>query len=305
MARGSPLAHPKCTMRRLLAVLVLMTGCNLYWNGNGDDVVCALDLAPSQELRNPVTGDCEYFNGPGYPCDGVCGPCSDESIGQPQPDWGACQSQCNGLEEAMCLAAPGCLAAYYEDTSIADAPSTTTFRGCYVTAPSGPVSQGSCSTLDAQQCSRHDNCAMYYDAGRNALQEGDFTRCAPEPAGPTCDTVDCSQGSHCENQCHECGPTQDCAGTLCSAMCVPDTNTCAATTCQAGYDCVEVCTGAGASTTCNPSCVPATACAALPSEAACANRSDCTTVFNGENCTCYPNQGCTCEVLTYDHCEAH
>lgn len=286
-------------MRRLFALLVLMTGCNLYWNGGGDDVVCASGaLVPSQELRNPVTGDCEYYNGPGYPCDGTCGPCP-ESIGQPQPDWGACQSQCNGLEEAMCLTAPGCLAAYYEDRTPAHG--TTSFRGCYITAPSGPVSQGACANLDAQQCSRHDNCAMYYDAG----SQGDFTRCAPEPAGPSCATVDCSPGSHCENQCHVCGPTQDCAGTLCSAMCVPDSNTCATTTCQPGYSCVDVCTGGGTTTTCSASCVPATACAALTTEAACAGRADCTTVFNGENCTCYPNTGCTCEILTYDHCEAH
>jgi hypothetical protein len=289
MARGSPLAHPDRTMRRLFAVLVLMTGCNLYWNGDGDDVVCA--LAPNQELRNPVTGDCEYFNGPGYPCDSVCGaPCQyeDESIGQPQPDWGACTSQCNGLEEAACLTAPGCLAAYYED----DAPSTTSFRGCYITAPSGPVSTGGCATLGAQECSRHDNCAMYYDAGLDALQEGDFTRCAPEPT-TNCALVDCETGSHCEDQCTD--PNS------CAAMCVPDEDSCAATTCQTGFDCVEVCSGGA----CHPSCVPVTACPALTTESACAARSDCTTVYNGTDCTCYPNSGCTCEVLTYDHCEAH
>ncbi len=293
-------------MRRLLAVLVLMTGCNLYWNGDGDDVVC-LDVAPSQELRNPTTGDCEYFNGPGYPCDSPCGPClgAPESAGQPQPDWGACYSQCNGLEEAACLTAPGCLAAYYEDTSIADAPATTSFRGCYITAPSGPVSTGACSTLDAQQCSRHDNCAMYYDAGLAALQEGDFTRCAPEPTTMGCANVDCGSGYHCEDHCTNPGS--------CSATCVPDGNTCATTTCQPGYECVEVCSGGATATggttpgvgTCSVSCVPSTACPALPTEAACAARPDCTTVYNGTNCTCYPTTGCTCEVLTYDHCEAH
>ena len=294
MARGSPFAHPKRTMCRLLAVLALMTGCNLYWTGEGDDVVCALDVAPSQELRNPTTGNCEYFNGPGYPCDSVCGgPCEyDQGAPAPQPDWGACVSQCNGLEEASCLTAPGCLAAYYEDTSIADAPAKTTFRGCFITAPSGPVSTGVCSTLNAQDCSRHDNCAMYYQAGINDLLEGDFTRCAAEPT-TNCALVDCETGYHCEDQCTN---PSSCAG-----MCVPDGNSCAATTCQSGYNCVEVCSGG----TCNPSCVPATACAALSTESACAARSDCTTVYNGTDCTCYPNSGCTCEVLTYDHCEAH
>lgn len=278
-------------MRRLFAVLVLMTGCNLYWNGQGDDVVCATGaIAPSQELRNPTTGYCEYFNGPGYPCDGVCGPCP-ESIGEPQPDWGACQSQCNGLEEAACLTAPGCLAAYYEDTTTPEH-ATTSFRGCYITAPSGPVSTGACAALDAQQCSRHDNCAMYYQAGVNDLLEGDFTRCGPEPT-TNCALVDCETGYHCEDQCT--------SPSSCAGMCVPDGNSCAATTCQPGYDCVDVCSGG----TCNPSCVPSTACAALPTESACAARSDCTTVYNGTDCTCYPNTGCTCAVLTYDHCEAH
>jgi len=285
-------------MRSLLAVLVLVTGCNLYWNGDGDDVVCALDLAPAEQLRNPVTGDCEGFQGPGYPCDSFCGPCNDEAIGQPTPDWGACYSQCNGLEEDSCLTASGCLAAYYEDTSTADLPAKTTFRGCYSTAPSGPISTGTCANLDAQQCSRHDNCAMYYDAG---FQEGNFTRCAAEPT-MGCATMDCAPNTHCEEQCRECGPTEDCSGThVCASTCVPDGDVCAAATCQAGYDCVPVCNG----TTCTPSCVPQTACAALSTESACAARGDCTTVYNGTDCTCYPGQGCTCEVLTYDHCEAH
>lgn len=286
-------------MRSLVTALVLVTGlsgCNLYWNGEGDDVVCA--LAPNNELRNPVTGDCEYFNGPGYPCDNFCGPCP-ESAGQPVPDWGACYSQCNGLGEADCLTATGCLAAYYEDPR-ADATGPDVFRGCYATAPSGPVSSGSCTNLDAQQCSRHDNCSMYYSSiPTGGLGEGDFTRCADERK-TSCDTVDCAPGHHCEEQCRECGPTEDCSGThVCSATCVPDDNSCANTTCQPGYSCVDSCTAG----TCTGTCVPNTACAALPTEAACSARPDCTTVYLGTDCTCYPNQGCTCEVLTYDHCE--
>lgn len=300
-------------MRHLVTVLALLTGCNLYWTGDGDDVVCAVgaaDLGAPIELRNPVSGDCEYLQGPGYPCDDFCGPCP-ESAGQPTPDWGACYSQCNGLEEDSCLTAPGCLAAYYEDRSTADGPGTVTFRGCYVTAPSGPVSNGTCIGLDAQQCSRHDNCASYYDAGLDA-SNGGFTRCAPEPTTLGCSAVNCGTGYHCEDQCRDCPPEADCSGPqMCSATCVPDGDTCATTTCQPGYDCVEVCTGGGTASggttpgvgTCTTSCVPTTACAALPTEAACAARPDCTGVYIGTDCTCYPNQGCTCEVLTYDHCE--
>lgn len=299
-------------MRRLFAVLVLLSGCDLYWNG--DDDPCkdygygAGASEPAFQLRNPQTGQCEYGGG-GYPCDGQCGPCALEGdIGvSAQPDWGACYSRCDGLAEGSCLAAAGCYAAYDEDTSLADAPANTTFKGCWETAPSGPISTGTCIGLDAQQCSRHDNCSAYYDAGVNALVAGNFTRCAPESTTTSCTNVDCGGGYHCEDQCKDtCTPTSGCGGPQCGPMCVPDGNVCDTANCGPGYQCVETCTAptpthAGQ---CFPSCVAITACETLTTETACAGRSDCTTVYNGDNCTCYPNQGCSCEILTYDHCES-
>ena len=297
--------------RLLLAVLVLASGCDLYWNSTGDDVCNGYGyggIAPSQDLRNPVTGDCEYFGGGDYPCDSACGPCPATTEGAPQadPDWGQCYGSCNALDEASCLTTSGCLATYDDVTTHAS------FRGCFATAPSGPVSTGACYGLDAHECSRHDNCAMYYDAGLDALVPGQFTRCAPEPTTAGCSAVDCGPGYHCADQCTDpCPPNGACTmNPTCTATCVPDADSCANVDCGPGYECVQTC-GGGTPTpngmvpgTCSASCVEVTACEALATENDCAQRSDCTTVYNGEDCTCYPNQGCTCQVLTYDHCES-
>ncbi len=300
-------------MRRLLAVLIVLSGCDLYWN-EGDDDPCKYDYAtgggasqPAYELRNPVTGQCEYGGGP-YPCDYQCGPCAqagdDRAAPLSQVDWGACYSQCDGLTESSCLTASGCYAAYDEDTSLADAPAKISFKGCWQTAPSGPISTGSCFSLDAHECSRHDNCSAYYEAGVNALVAGSFNRCAPETSANGCTGIDCGPGYHCQDECKDTGGG---AGTQCASMCYPDGSTCTAALCGPGYECVETCinmtpTHVGQ---CYPSCVPTTSCEALSTEAACAGRSDCTSVYDGQDCTCYPNTGCSCEILTYDHCESH
>lgn len=293
-------------MRCLLAVLVLLSGCDLYWNSNGDDVCngggWADDVAPANELRNPDTGECQYVGGGGYGCDDPCGPCpaydTDGAPGgaiAPNPDWGSCYSQCSQLDEATCIAASGCLASYN------DVPGGAVFNGCFQTAPSGPLHTGTCIGLDAHACSQHDNCSIYYDGGspREDLRIPTYERCAPEPSANGCSDVDCGPGSHCENQC----AAND---AQCNAMCVPDGDVCANVDCGAGYQCVETCvtptpTHVGQ---CYGTCQAITACAALPDEAACSARNDCTGVYNGEDCTCYPDTGCTCQVLTYDHCES-
>ena len=295
-------------MRRLIAVLILLSGCDLYWNGSGDDV-CNYDtrggaaIAPSIQLRNPETGQCQYFDGGGG-CDNQCGPCP-AATGVVEPDWGQCYSSCNALDEGTCLTTAGCLATYDDN-----APQTP-FRGCFDTAPSGPISTGSCWGLDAQSCSEHDNCAMYYDAGTGALVPGNFTHCAPEPTTAGCSAVDCGSGYHCEDQCKPCPPNADCAtNNLCLAMCVPDADSCAAVTCNTGYECVQTCSGGTptpngtAPGMCTATCVEHAACEALTTETACAARNDCTTVYDGTDCTCYPNQVCTCQILTYDRCES-
>nr|MBA3452041.1 hypothetical protein [Deltaproteobacteria bacterium] len=159
-------------MRRYAAILLLLAGCDLYFGGD-DEPPCtgygigASPVAPN-ELRNPQTGQCQSYGGGGgcydyVDGDGRCAPCAYDVA--PQPDWGSCYSTCDGLDESTCLAAPGCIAAYDENTDYADAPSEISFKGCWATAPSGPIQGGGCWELDAQACSRHDDCSMYYGDG--------------------------------------------------------------------------------------------------------------------------------------------
>lgn len=258
-------------MRRLLAVLVLLSGCDLYFNGD-DEPPCAGDgygAYPEQQIRNPQTGQCESYGGWGG-CYDSCGPCPEyAALSIALPDWGSCYSQCESLDEHACISTPGCLAAYDEYAPEADAPSSASFKGCWATAPSGPVQGGGCWNLDAQECSRHDDCSMFYtsygkDTPTPALVAPSFSRCAPEPTANGCSTVDCGPGSHCEEQCYACdGQTGPC-DPVCQPMCVPDGASCAAVDCAPGYECVEVCDQMDPTTTncgvfpgqCYPTCVP-------------------------------------------------
>ena len=282
-------------MRRLVVfAVVLSSGCDLYFNGGGDDEPCAYpaaDIAPAEQFRNPQTGACEGW---GYPCDSRCGPCPETAGAIAPPDWGSCYSACEGLDETTCMGTSGCFATYLVPDPD-DGP--TTYNGCWQTAPSGPVG-GSCAGLDAHECSRHDNCiANYKQVDNRTTYYGplEFQSCAAEPAG-SCTGVTCPPDSHCEEQCDASGN--------CKPVCVADGSSCAVIDCAPGYECVDVCTDPGNGTPpyCDGQCVASTACEALADETSCKSRSDCTPVYLGDDCTCYPT-GCTCEVLTYDRCE--
>lgn len=286
-------------MRRLASVvwlLALVSGCDLYWNNNGDDD-CKYysyegDIAPSVGVRNPTTGQCEGGWGG---CDNPCAPCAAEDLGGAvaQPDWASCQSACTGLAENACIAQAGCQASYDLSGSAA------TFAGCFETAPSGPVSTGTCAGLDAHECTRHDNCSTFY-------RPGVFDHCAAESTSSACNAISCGPGYHCEDQCKDtCGPTGDC-GPQCGAMCVPDGNVCANVDCGPGYECVQTCIDPTPTHNgqCFAQCHPTTSCEAITTETACAARTDCSTVYLGDDCTCTPTGGCHCEILTYDHCES-
>jgi len=215
-------------MRRYAVLLLLLTGCDLYFGGGDDEPPCTdwgTGGGAAQQFRNPETGQCEGWGGGGG-CYDSCGPCDYAALTIAQPDWGTCYSKCEGLDEESCLGASGCLAAYDEWTDTQDAPSTTTFKGCWETAPSGPIQGGGCWTLDAQECSRHDDCSMYYGYDSpfpaNALVAPTFSRCGPEPTTQGCAAVDCGPGSHCEDQCYACdGKTGPCPA-VCTPVCVPD-----------------------------------------------------------------------------------
>ena len=177
-------------MKALAAFAVLLLcGCDLYFGGDGDDAPCvrtgdgAKPSPPLQEVRDPNTGVCTYADGGGGGwCEDECGPCyyDEPAIAQ---DWGACYGKCYDLPEASCFDAPGCYAAYIEDPA---ADGKTTYWGCWDTAPSGPVNDGSCTNLDGYGCSRHDDCIAVYigrsDSTNTAYEGTKFASCMPERA---------------------------------------------------------------------------------------------------------------------------
>ena len=290
-------------MRRLFVVLVVMlAGCDLYFDG-GDDDCKAYPEVDQAQYRNPETGQCEGFGG-GY-CDDPCGICAyDVAI----PDWGACYSQCDALDENSCIATAGCYAAYLNPTRVPPDMDLDKFQGCWAVAQSGPA-PGACSGLDAHECSRHDNCSAIYieQLGPDDQSTGmRFGSCVPEQ-GNSCGGIDCGANAHCEEQCSTCDPDTGMDCEKCGPVCVPDDDACDLIDCADGYECVQVCDEMDPNNpdcgVCRVECVPTAQCEALPTEAACAARGDCSRVYEGENCTCDANGNCECEVLTYERCQ--
>jgi hypothetical protein len=233
-------------MRRYLVLLVALSGCDFYFGGDDEPPPCDdhfyAEIGAALELRNPDTGECEPWGGGGYCPPDACG-CYRDGTASPTalPDWGYCTSQCTGLDEASCLSAPGCNASYDLLVGIPEEmTSGSAFTGCWATAQSGPVQGGSCYTLSAQECSRHDDCSMFYTAGG-----GDFAQCSPEPSNQGCELIDCAPGYHCDEQCYPCDSItgEECPA-FCTPTCVPDSNTCDQTQCEPGTECITVCTDA-------------------------------------------------------------
>src|SRR5262245_51628841 len=155
-------------MRRVALALAVsfLAGCPMYFSSDDDPCPPTADdiaVSPALQVRNPFTGTCEILGGP---CDDACGrPCSrTEAI----PDWGQCFSECDAIlqtdasaevQEAACIAHPRCRPVYQAFLGRPEAPA---FFACWSIAPSGPA-PGSCASLDAYECSRHDNCAAVYE----------------------------------------------------------------------------------------------------------------------------------------------
>ena len=283
-------------------MVFLVAGCNLYFDDDGGDDDCPY-FEPVErsvwDYRNPATGACELFPG--------CDPkvylgdwCTCAAIdAAPPPDWGACFSTCEALAEGECIETAGCIAAYLDPARVPPEFDRPAFQGCWAIAPSGPA-PGGCANLDAYECSRHDNCSAIYtqQLGPDDSQLGmTFDRCVAEQPG-ACAGIDCGPDAHCRDQCSDAG---------CHPVCVPDGDACALIDCEDGYECELVCDendptqpGCG---TCRAACVASTQCEALPDEATCAARADCSAVYGGMSCTCDANGQCTCQILTYERCE--
>ena len=145
------------------ACVFAIAGCELY---GGDDECVVYDnqagaAIQAYELRDPMTGACQAFGG----CDNSCEPCASAAL--PEPDWAQCNGACEGLAEQACQATARCRAIY----------AGVTFYQCWGIAPSGPVSGGSCSTLDAYGCSQHDDCMALHEVGSPI---GKFRACTEE-----------------------------------------------------------------------------------------------------------------------------
>ncbi len=299
--------------------MILLTGCGLYTHGGGDDICLegTPGAVPALELRDPSTGVCQAFGGGGG-C-GTCQPCA--AVGTVEPDWAMCGGACEALDETHCLAQAGCHAAYTENPAADQLPQ---FWQCWGVPPSGPISTGTCTGLDAQACSDHDNCSTLY-----AKTSGtSFEECLPERTayapGECAPAVDClivppgppacpagtiagitPGASPCLSSSYTgyCIPQADCGQQI-------DPGTCANAACDIVGPACPSGTVPGVRNACYSGfCIPAStcpqaACAALATEAACKARTDCVPIYQGTNCTCTPDT-CTCAIETYERCDLH
>jgi hypothetical protein len=281
--------------RLALLAVVILSGCDLYWHNGGDDVCAYGALVPSQELRNPQTGDCQPFGGGG--CNNACGPCAEPAAGA-MPNWGACYGACEGLAETACLATTGCHAAYFPNP-LADTASN--FWSCWEVAPAA-AHEGSCALLDAQGCSERDDCVSNFISPNNTATTHQFQSCSEESptlcvtdsqcgADGRCDTTTChSRPCPTCPTCGQCAPDDTCYG-----VCVPkDPNSCDTVDCGAGAHCQEQCypcdtqTPGGCMSQCQPMCIPDTTCASVDCGPGYTCEETCSGGANGQPGTCYP-----------------
>ena len=277
-----------------------MSGCGFYFGDDDDDdwddcPYGAADFDPGGagsplEIRNPFTGQCEYWGGGDW-CDPQCGPCAGDGAAEaPIPTWGFCDSYCSGLDEAACLINPGCRGGYLEtcatDDPDCDLATDNMFWECWQTDFAGPQQTDDCASItDAWQCSTYDNCIAVHDDNcdddSNGLSLGcglgDFLSCEAEPVG-------CYSDDEC---------TTD--GTTCNAdeLCLPPPG-CETDTGNGLIDCDGACYGY-----CMVDDTPA--CGTLD-ENTCVARDDCSPFYEGFNCDCDANGNCVCEEWVFDTC---
>jgi hypothetical protein len=144
---------------------------------HGTTVTCDHEVL----LRDPSTGLCQSF-----------------TCGSQTPDWSVCGNACEQLSEGQCRATSGCHAAYIDHATEQSAG----FWSCWGVAPSGPI-EGNCTGLDAQECSRYDDCtSIYYpnvpSTDTTPQIPPSFEGCAPSIG--SCANVDCGPGDYWVSQ---------------------------------------------------------------------------------------------------------
>jgi hypothetical protein len=153
--------------------MVLVSGCQIYFGGTGDDDDCyAVDgrsavADPGGGYLNPSTLACEFTGGGGG--------CGSNDFRPAASDWALCYTTCSGMTEGQCVQSDGCRAIYKQYEVFDPDAWIPVFDVCAATAPSGPVRGGGCDGLDAYECSRHDDCAAVRDP-----MSGSFAGCQAE-----------------------------------------------------------------------------------------------------------------------------
>ena len=329
--------HTLAYLAIALLVSVTSSGCFLYFDndeecqfgGGADDPGPAV---PAAGLRNPQSGQCEFFGGGPlpFPCDDVCGPCpeagptptdGDQAPGVPapaQPSWGFCDSQCSNLDEASCLGATGCRGIYSPEGL---------FRECWSVDMNGPVRDVTCAGLDAFACSLSDECIAVHDTDCDpnadpipgfACGTGQFLACEAEPQG-CFDSSECDAGYRC-NAIEVCGTPPGCdpavgCDSACYGVCVPD----GPGDCHSELVCDSLPPDCPAdsvpgrrdgcwtgqcvlSSQCEPPPPPA-ACVEVTDESTCIGRPECTALYQGVNCDCAVDGTCQCSDWVFEGCE--
>lgn len=265
----------------LTLLTVPLTACT---SGGDDDCLYGAEDVPAlaAPLRNPESGQCEDWGGGGG--GGGCDWATGADLA-PVPDWATCYGYCDSLDETSCLSASGCRAIYASDCPEGSDCFTEnfTFAGCWGTAPSGPIEGGGCDGLDAQSCSRHDDCVAHHypgvcpaDAPCDPTQVGNFEACAPEPGDPGDPAGNCYDPAMCAQPAPACPD-----GTIAGVK----------NGCWTGY-CIPV-----------AQCEPPPSCADTPTEQGCIARADCSPIYQGVDCTCDAAGNCTCSDWVYKSCE--
>ncbi len=291
-----------------IPLALALTGCEFYFGGVGDDDACTDDLRdpiPTQGLRNPETGACDYSYGGGGGGGGGCvrplnegDPAGLQEAPAFYPDWATCESFCTGLDEDSCRASDGCRAIYVDVCSGSGLDCLIVeYAECWASAPSGPIRGGGCSGLDPFACSQHDDCTATHlssdcrDDGLCELTAGSFQLCSDETAAPppACGTLDeagcigradCAplyEGSNCT-----CGPQgcvcQDQSFLSCSARDTSGGTACGPYACSSEQYCERFIPGP-------PGGMESFACRALPSA--------CLVDDAQATCECFTNEACS------------
>lgn len=274
-------------MRRAfaLALIPLLAQSGCFFEEECD--LSAPERVASEGFFNPESGQCVFFGGGGG--GGICGDFGGGASDIAIPDWGLCLSECTGLGEDGCLEAPGCRAAYASDCpEFADCSEVTyQFSGCLATAPSGPVRGGQCSRLDANECSRHDDCVALHHRGEDLDRPT-----APIPPGGDV-PVGLGRFERCASEQPDrevtCFGEVSCDGL--PPLCPPNTVPAVSDGCYLG-SCIPV-----------DQCEVAPSCAAVPSEAACIAQDKCAPIYQGRDCSCDAAGNCSCDTQEYDRCQ--